>query len=455
MLKYSRWTDPGADAPAAVRIDQFLTDLAHYRDDAHNAAWMPYGISGTAWEALTFVWREDARTPEALAEALPFRGHTADRYVEALAELAERGWVEETAEGYQVTERGGKLRQKAEDETNRFHSVGWSTLSDDELGKLSELLTRLAENLRRKAHRQIWGLLGELPQHLIRLTRDVVTPLFEKHGLDQPGMFFVLYRANGLAPEPITVDSYAIGNPYTNRTLLSERLSQAAEVGHLRAEQDGVYRLTEEGKAALDVPNHAFYSRLGELDALPAEDLTRLESLVAKIADVCRDAPEPANKPSVSIVHNGHPQEKYSPLAKIDQHLDDLRAFRDDVHIAAWEPYGVSGHAWEAFTFIWRNDAKSAEELQGRLEGRGHSVETYQQALDEMKAAGWLSKSSEGYQLTDKGQSLRQEAEEQTDRYFFAPWAALNSGETAQVHHLLTRLRDSLQGLGEAAKDEG
>ena len=449
LISYSRWTDPGEGAPGSVKIDQYLTDLACYRDDAHSAAWKPYGVGGTAWEAFTFVWRGDARTAEALAERLPFRRHSAEDYAVALAELAARGWVEATAEGYRVTEKGGALRQAAEDETDRFHYVGWAALNEDELDTLGVLLTCLKENLRQAAHGQIWSLFGELPRHFIGRTREVVVPLFEKHGLDRPGMFFVVRRVSSLAPDPITAESFAIVNPYSNQETFHDRLSQAAEAGLVGAIGDGKYQLTEKGRTALAEPNHAFYTRLGEIEGLPAEDLARLEELVRKIAGASLEAPEPAVKSFSTIVHNAHPSQEHAPLAKIDQHLDDLGAFRDDVHLAAWKPYGVSGQAWEALTLLWRAEAKSAEELQERLEGRGHSVETYQQALVDMAAEAWVEETPEGYQLTDKGRTIRQQAEELTDRDFYAPWANLTGGEIAQVHRGLTQLRDNLQQLSE------
>jgi predicted transcriptional regulator len=275
-----------------------------------------------------------------------------------------------------------------------------------------------------------------------------------EHGLDQPGMFRVVHLANGLSPKPITAKSLFIVNPYTNPSVLNERLEQAAKAGLIEPLDKGEYKLTEQGNAALDVPNHAFYTRLSEIEALPTEDMVRLEELMTKVAEACRAADEPAEKPLVSIIFNGHPEQAYGPLAKIDQRLDDLQAFRDDVHVAAFMPYGVSGQSWEALTFVWRNDARTAEALQERLNGRGHNVETYQGVLDELAAAGWMEKGSEGYQLTEKGKSLRQEAEEQTDDTFYAPWAVLSGFETAQVHTLLTRLRDKLQELSDSAGEE-
>jgi DNA-binding MarR family transcriptional regulator len=150
-IAYSRWTDPGEGAPGAVKADQYLTDLIRFRDDAHIAAWKPYGVRAHGWEALTFVWRGEAHTAEGLAEELPRRGHSAEVYAEALSDLARRGWVEETPDGYRVTEKGQALRQQAEEATNSHFFAPWATLSDAENAQLQGLLTQLRSNLQEMA----------------------------------------------------------------------------------------------------------------------------------------------------------------------------------------------------------------------------------------------------------------------------------------------------------------
>ena len=44
-IGYSRRSDPGEKTNPIMRIDQYLTDLNAYRDDAHLAAWQTYGFS--------------------------------------------------------------------------------------------------------------------------------------------------------------------------------------------------------------------------------------------------------------------------------------------------------------------------------------------------------------------------------------------------------------------------
>lgn len=133
------------DAPELVRVRRRLLDMFAYRDDVHVAAWKPYEENGQIWEVLTLVWRDEAGTAAELAEKLPFRGYDEDSYAAALGELAERGWIALEDGKYVSTEKGKKLRQEAEDATDRYFDAPWTVLSEAETTELKGLLKKLAE----------------------------------------------------------------------------------------------------------------------------------------------------------------------------------------------------------------------------------------------------------------------------------------------------------------------
>jgi len=449
-LLSSRWTDPKDETVGTAKADQYLTDLYTFRDDAHIAAWKPYDISGHAWEALTFIWRDDLNTAAGLAERLgPFRGYTTEDYQEALQELADRGWVIEEAGAYKLTEKGKQVRDKAEEATDRYFYVGWSALSKDELANLAKLLTRTKEKLLAITLEQLWDLSGAVAQAIPTVVRNEVNSLFEKHGLDKPGHFFLLLTAKRLEPDPISVARLSARGPYNNPTVYDTFLTEVAEAGFIAPrKKNGGYELTEKGRTALQELNHTFYTKLGELSPLPEENLIQIESLLGKVSQACLDAEEPANKPHISTIRRAHPDQEYGPLAKIDQHLDDLHGFRDDAHIAAWEPYEVSGYVWETLTLLWRDEAHTAKELAERP-FRGYSEETYTGAFTTLISRGWAEETDNGYRITEKGRAVRQQAEEKTNAYFFAPWACLSAAEKIQLHNLLTQLKNNLQATTE------
>ena len=141
-IHLSRRLDPGAEA-AAVRIDQYFSDLNAYRDDAHLAAWQSHDLSGAAWETLTMLWRGEVKTLDELMRRLAQRGHTREDYEEALNDLLQRGLIREEAGAYALTRQGQALRQKAEQKTDEYFYGPWNCLADGEAEEMRVLLERL------------------------------------------------------------------------------------------------------------------------------------------------------------------------------------------------------------------------------------------------------------------------------------------------------------------------
>lgn len=146
-ISHSRRIDPGDDAPDMVRIEQYLSDLAAYRDDSHLAAWQIHGIEGHAWEALTVIWRNGPLTLDQLCEQLAHRGFTTEEYQVALADLIKRGWVNLDAGDYCLTELGVKVRESAEADTDGYFYRPWSFLSSQAIRDLERQLSRLRTGL--------------------------------------------------------------------------------------------------------------------------------------------------------------------------------------------------------------------------------------------------------------------------------------------------------------------
>jgi hypothetical protein len=142
-ISHSRRIDPGDDAPVMVRIDQYLSDLAAYRDDCHLAAWQIHGIEGPAWEAFSVIWRNGPLTLDQLCEKLAHRGFSAEEYQVALADLIGRGWVTHDNGDFCLTELGVKVREAAEADTDDYFYRPWSYLSDQAIRDLERQLTRL------------------------------------------------------------------------------------------------------------------------------------------------------------------------------------------------------------------------------------------------------------------------------------------------------------------------
>lgn len=140
-----------AASPPLPYIEQAISCLAAYRDDAYLAAWQPSGLSATALDTLTFLWRGEADSLNALCERLSHRGHPRRVYAQALAELRERGFIRGPDSAPQVTGVGRTFRDQVEADTDRYFFAPWACLDDAEKTELADLLTRLQDGLKESA----------------------------------------------------------------------------------------------------------------------------------------------------------------------------------------------------------------------------------------------------------------------------------------------------------------
>jgi hypothetical protein len=252
----------------------------------------------------------------------------------------------------------------------------------------------------------------------------------------------LLFVVQGVEPAPITAALLQDFTPYITLESLEQRLAAAAGRGLLQADATGGYRMTERGRQAVQQSFGAVHAALADVEPLPAGDMARLNGLLRRLVDATLAAPAPANKPQLHASRLTDPGARGSAAALTDQYLTDLVRFRDDAHQAAWQPNGVGGPTWEALTLIWRGEAYSPDTLAKLLERRAQPPQIYVDAIHTLVERGWIAQHGEAYRVTDRGAALRQNAEETTDRLFYAPWSCLSETETEDLHGLLTQLRD-------------
>lgn len=298
---------------------------------------------------------------------------------------------------------------------------------------------------------QLWSLAEEAMRAFAPFYREEMREAIQDSGA--PDSWFGLNMAHGSDPEPLTVERLQALAPYTAQERLIAMLEELAQLELLERVREDAYRLTGLGRETVEAIFGAAHRGLGKVEPLPSDEMAQLNTLLFRLVEATLESPEPEEKWAITYSRWTDPGKDAPSSAKTDQYLTDLYRFRDDVHIAAWKPYDVSGQAWETLTFLWRDDAKTAEELVEKLAFRGYSVEAYTEALVDLVNRGWVEETSDGYQVTEAGQALRQQAEEATNRYFFASWACLSDVERVQLHDLLARLRDNLQGMADNNND--
>ncbi len=144
-IQHARRTDPGSGAPVMVRIEQFMTELCSFRDDAHLAAWRSYESSGHAWDILTLLWVEKEMYIEEINNKLKRRGNSMEQTRLAVENLIKKGWVIQESEIIQITPFGADIRNIAEETTNRYYYIPLKTFSESEI----EVTIQLIEKFRR------------------------------------------------------------------------------------------------------------------------------------------------------------------------------------------------------------------------------------------------------------------------------------------------------------------
>jgi hypothetical protein len=254
-----------------------------------------------------------------------------------------------------------------------------------------------------------------------------------------------------LEPETTSLARFQVRGPYTAADAYLDQLAAAAEKGYLAEVAPDEYHLTDVGQAETQRFIEEARAAMAKADPLPLADSERLSGLLARLVQASLATPPPPDIWCISLSHELMPAAS-PPLPYIEQAISCLASYRDDAHLAAWQPSGLRATALETLTFLWRGEADSLDALCERLAHRGHPRQVYAQALAELRERGFIEGPDSAPQVTEAGRAFRDRVEADTDRYFFAPWACLDDAAKAELADLLTRLRD---GLRESAPSGG
>jgi predicted transcriptional regulator len=245
------------------------------------------------------------------------------------------------------------------------------------------------------------------------------------------------------APDNLTLEGFIERGPYTNPANFEEQMEASVERGWLKTVKKGQYQLSEKGKRLAEDFFGQWDNWFGSLPALTINDTERVAELLAKLVETAYQLPKPAQKPTLEIGMHLKPESDSPAILRVRRHITDLAYYRDDAHIAAWQPYGVSGKVWETVTFLWRGEATTGEEMVEKVgEFRHYDANDYNAAFDKLVTQGWAAAENGKYSITEKGKKIRQEAEDVTDQLFYAPFRRLTEEETKELNRLLEELAE-------------
>lgn len=440
-LNRSRFYDPGVDAPVVERVRRYLNDLFAFRDDAHIAAWRSYDLAGYEWEAFShihgdYVFGEAVATAVELAEKLGgFRGYEADAYEAVLRKVAARGWLMAEDGRYTVTAEGEQVREAVEAETDALFFAPWP-LKDVEIEQVRELMAAWHTALMPPAAKDVWGAVDAARQAVAQIYWPVLQAKAEEVGFE--GWDLLITRRATVLEDGVTPAYLAAFMPYVTQELILERLNGTAGRGFIAGSADGGYRVSETGQQAVTAVMSAAANALADIELDEGERVERTAVLLQKLSDTINAAAEPEIKAAIADSRRLFPADSPLALWRINSLLTDIVNFRDDAHVAAWRPYELPGYQWEAFSHVWGENVwgeavATAVQVAEKLAFRGYNEAAYVAALDDCCLRGLLKNDNGTYEVTKAGQKLRQEAEEATDRIFFAPWAGLHAPEMVEL----------------------
>lgn len=305
--------------------------------------------------------------------------------------------------------------------------------------QLHDGLSQLREHLYLQVAQKAWGLIEEIRQQLAQIALPSRRAMIEELGY-QDGAWFLLYC--GLVLDPPSLSGISEFAPYGNPAHHVGVLDDLVERGVVTRRDDDGYTLTVQGRDHIGRIFGAVYEKFEQVDGLPTEQLFDLIGMLQRIVNTIHTT-DGVYRFATNAVHRLQPPRPH-PLSIIDHLFDEIASYRDDAHVGAWRTNDVSGHAWEAFTYLWRGEGSTAEQLAERLPFRRYGVEGYRAALEQLLGREWITATGDGYTLTDSGRDVREAAERTTDERFYAPWLTLGR-DLPSAYNLLSALQ---YGLG-------
>ena len=254
-----------------------------------------------------------------------------------------------------------------------------------------------------------------MPDFLNRRRLGFTYPLrvVEELGIDRPALNFVIA---GVALRP---DDGArmpeLFNPYSaNYDHWAAPAAEARGAG-LVDEVGDRWRATAKGRDLFKRVRAEADRYLATLTPIAKADIQRLAELLGRALTAIERSGVPKDHMGRIPYFRGDPS---IPMVALENAVMGLWLARDDCHMASWREAGFDGPIFDVLTRVWRDEAKTEEELATKL--------TTQKPADVSASLAKLRKDGllqpDTLAVTDRGRKSRQAIEDQTDAKFFSPW---------------------------------
>jgi DNA-binding PadR family transcriptional regulator len=278
------------------------------------------------------------------------------------------------------------------------------------------------------------------------LVFPVLTEKANSLGLDLREAGFLLAIPT-FEPDPVSVGIIRVRSPYTSIPVVASSLASLKEHGFLDPAGVDTFHINRKGLEAVKELNQSIYASISSIQTLPPKEMTELVTRLKELSDACFHAPEPPGKWCLLHSRRQDPGVTAPLMVRIDQHLSELAAYRDDAHLASWKNLVDDGHAWDILTYLWSEKESTLEEINNALSRRGNSLSQTKQSLVSLFKKHWVEITGETICISSLGSTIRETAEENTNRFFYAPFLNYNEFQLTRTFELIKKHRREIPAV--------
>ncbi|HEX6036041.1 MAG TPA: hypothetical protein VFY83_16505 [Anaerolineales bacterium] len=294
---------------------------------------------------------------------------------------------------------------------------------------------------------KFWPLMYSIVQEFWSITEPHIEDAAVRNDLPVE-----LYFYSELGLERFSIKDFQKRDPFSNPEQFERLFVRLNLKGWIEPMLDGSFRVTEKARETARFLIQAGDVQLSDFAGMTDQELRRLVALLKQLVLESCLMPEPPGKWAI-LKRFRVADEHYPPIMQIREYLMDLFAYRDDSHLSASRPYfNEAGIVWLVLGALEKGDAVNAEQMADKMAFRGYDVEDYEIAIQAAMELGWVEPGSRPgkFCLTEEGRRLRQQAEQDTNEYFYAPWSVLTQDEIKELHGLLANLHKGLKVYGKS-----
>ncbi|KAA3662312.1 MAG: hypothetical protein DWQ04_13780, partial [Chloroflexi bacterium] len=263
----------------------------------------------------------------------------------------------------------------------------------------------------------------------------------------EPGrIFHFVYVVENFDPNALSVAAYQRRDPFDAPQVVQGHFDLWQKLGWIEtAVSPTTYRITNTGhdirQQRWQITNHYMPQVTTQL-TIEWDKLFRLLTQVVKQTTQATYAPAKHNFNTRQTFGLKPPHPISKPMQLIEFRMD-LGAYRDDVHLTAWQEVAtdISSQAWEALTLLWNGTATGLDGVADTLSRRGYTKANYAAAVQGLVEKGLVEETAVSLTVTPTGKTLRDKAESLTNKYFYTPWQI----STNEITFLATQLNNLQQ----------